>query len=183
MIKEVSCFLFILVAQATFSQNKTTMKTFFDFKANTIEGTDFDFSNLIGKKVLVVNTASMCGNTPQYKELEDLYKKYGGSNFTIIAFPSNDFGAQEPGNNSEIKEFCIKNYGVTFPMMSKITVKGENMHPIYKWLTRKEENGVQDAVVKWNFQKYMIDGKGHWVGVVSDEESPVCEQIINWLEN
>lgn len=164
----------------TFSQTKT-MKTLHDFKANAIDGSVFDFSTLKGKKVLIVNTASECGNTPQYKELEELYKKYGGANFTIIGFPSNDFGAQEPGTNEEIKAFCAKNYGVTFPMMAKISVKGDQINPLYKWLTTKSENGTQDAPVKWNFQKFMIDENGFWSGVVAADETPLCEQILDWI--
>ena len=108
----------------------------------------------------------------RYAELEALYKKYGGDQFAIIGFPANNFGAQEPGTNEEIKVFCTKNYGVTFPMMAKISVKGEDIDPLYKWLTLKSENGVEDAEVKWNFQKYLIDKNGHWVSVVSYKESP-----------
>ncbi len=172
--------LALVIGLTTFSQNKT-MKTLYDFKANTIDGSVFDFSSLKGKKVLIVNTASECGNTPQYNDLEELYKKYGGDKFTIIGFPSNDFGAQEPGSNSEIKAFCTKNYGVTFPMMEKISVKGEQIDPLYKWLTTKAENGTQDAPVKWNFQKFMIDENGFWNGVVPADESPMCEQILDWI--
>ena len=158
------------------------MKSLYDFKAKTIDGSDFDFSSLKGKKVLIVNTASECGNTPQYKDLEDLYKTYGGDKFTIIGFPANNFGAQEPGTNVQIKEFCTKNYGVTFPMMSKISVKGEDMDPLYQWLTKKDENGVQDAEVKWNFQKFLIDENGHWAGVISNKENPMSAKIVDWIK-
>lgn len=173
--------LLLTLGLNAFSQNKT-MKTLYDFKAKTIDGADFDFSSLKGKKVLIVNTASECGNTPQYKDLEALYKKFGGDKFTVIGFPSNDFGAQEPGSNEEIKAFCTKNYGVSFLMMSKIKVKGEDMHPLYKWLTRKDQNGAQDAEVKWNFQKFLVDENGFWAGVVSDEENPMCERILDWIQ-
>lgn len=170
--------LFVLFINiACMAQNKT----FFDFKTTTLSGEPFDLAQLKGKKVLVVNTASKCGHTPQYKDLEELYKQYGGDKFVIIGFPSNDFLKQEPGTNAEISEFCTKNYGVTFPMMSKISVKGKNMDPIYKWLTTKKENGVMDAKVTWNFQKFMIDENGHLVGVVSPSENPKCEKIINWI--
>jgi glutathione peroxidase len=157
-------------------------KTLYDFKATTLEGRPFDLSSLKGKKVLVVNTASKCGNTPQYAQLEELYKKYGNGNFTIIGFPANNFFYQEPGSNEQIREFCTKNYGVTFPMMSKISVKGKDQDPLYKWLTNKDENGVMDAPVKWNFQKFMIDEQGHLVGVVAPGTSPMTDKIINWIE-
>ncbi len=172
--------LFSLIFNPGYSQK---MKNLYDFKALTIEGTDFDFSSLKGKKVLIVNTASECGYTPQYKDLEALYKKYGGDKFIILGFPSNNFGGQEPGTNDEIKSFCSKNYGVTFQMMSKISVKGNDIHPIYQWLTRKSENGVQDAEVKWNFQKFLIDQNGNWHGVVSYKENPLCSQITDWILN
>ena len=120
-------------------------KVFYDFKTTTLEGNSFDLGSLKGKKIMVVNTASKCGNTPQYALLEKLYEKYKDQNFVIIGFPANNFGAQEPGTNAEIKEFCTKNYGVTFPMMSKISVKGDDINPIYKWLTNKSDNGVLDA--------------------------------------
>ena len=110
---------------------------FYDFKVKTLEGADFDLSSLKGKKVMVVNVASKCGNTPQYKDLEELYEKYQGE-LVIIGFPANNFGGQEPGTASEIREFCTQNYGVTFPMMEKISVKGDDMHPLYKWLTSKD---------------------------------------------
>lgn len=158
------------------------LKTLYDFKALTIDGQEFDFNKLKGKKVLIVNTASLCGYTHQYKELEELYQQFGGDHFTIIGFPSNDFGEQEPGSNTEIKEFCTKNYGVSFQMMSKISVSGEAIDPLYKWLTMKVENGVQDAPVKWNFQKFLIDKTGHWSGMIAHRESPLCDPILNWIK-
>ncbi len=152
------------------------------FKAKTIEGTDFDFSTLKGKKVLIVNTASECGFTPQYKQLEEVYKKYKDKNFTIIGFPANNFGHQEPGSNAEIKTFCTKNYGVTFQMMEKVSVKGDDMCEIYKWITDKGKNGVMSSSVKWNFQKYLIDENGYLVDSVGPNKSPDCSKIINWIE-
>lgn len=172
----------VLSAIPESSQNKK-MKNIYDFKAKTIDGATFDFSTLKGKKILIVNTASECGYTPQYKDLEELYKIYGGDKFTIVGFPANNFGAQEPGTDVEIKEFCAKNYGVTFQMMSKISVKGNDMDPLYKWLTMKEENGVEDADVKWNFQKFLIDENGNWEGIVSHKENPMSEKIVNWIKN
>lgn len=158
-----------------------TLKSFHDFKVTTIEGDEYDLSQLKGKKVLVVNTASKCGLTPQYEELEKLFKEFGGESFTIIGFPANNFMSQEPGTNEEIKEFCTRNYGVTFPMMAKISVKGKDQHPLYYWLTRKSENGVLDSDVKWNFQKYMINPDGQLHGMVSPKDSPYSDEIISWI--
>jgi glutathione peroxidase len=166
----------------TILANAQKAKSFYNFKTITIDGQPFDFSTLKGKKVLIVNTASKCGHTPQYAQLEELYKKYGGEKFTIIGFPANNFLSQEPGTNSQIKEFCTKNYGVTFPMMSKISVKGKDQDPIYQWLTSKEENGVMDAPVKWNFQKFMIDETGHLAGMIVPGTSPMTDKIVNWIE-
>jgi glutathione peroxidase len=160
-----------------------TNKTFHDFTVKSIDGTDYDLSSLKGRKVLVVNTASKCGFTPQYADLEKLYQKYKDRNFIIIGFPANNFLRQEPGTDSEIKAFCQLNYGVTFPMMSKISVKGKDIHPLYSWLTRKELNGVMNSSVKWNFQKYMIDENGRLAGMVSPKTNPMSEEIINWIES
>lgn len=157
-------------------------KVLYSFKANTIDGQPFDLSSLKGKKVMVVNTASKCGLTPQYTQLEKLYEKYKNQNFVIIGFPANNFKAQEPGTNSEIKEFCTLNYGVTFPMMSKISVKGDDIDPLYAWLTSKAENGVLDAPIQWNFQKFLIDEKGQIADVALPKELPDNEKIIKWIE-
>jgi glutathione peroxidase len=162
--------------------NNITAQSIHDFKVTTITGEEFDFSSLAGKKVLVVNTASKCGLTPQYKELQELYDTYKERNFTIIAFPANNFLNQEPGTDEEIKEFCEVNYGVTFPVMSKISVKGEDIHPVYKWLTNKEQNGKMDSEIKWNFQKYMIDENGELVDFVESKTSPKAEKITQWIE-
>ena len=169
------------IAMTIVSDAQKTM-SFYDFKATTIDGQPFNLSSLKGKKVLVVNTASKCGNTPQYAQLEELYKKYGGDKFTIIGFPANNFLYQEPGSNEQIKEFCTTNYGVTFSMISKISVQGKNQDPLYQWLTNKDENGVMDAPVKWNFQKFMIDEKGNLVGMVAPGTSPMTDKIVNWIE-
>jgi glutathione peroxidase len=155
--------------------------SFYDLKTKTIDGKDFDFTSLKGKKVLVVNTASKCGFTPQYEDLEKLYQTYKDKNFVIIGFPANNFMHQEPGTNADIKEFCTKNYGVTFQMMEKISVKGDDKDAIYKWLTEKEKNGKMDSSVKWNFQKYMIDEKGNLVDVVYSKDKPDCDKIVNWI--
>ncbi|HNW57255.1 MAG TPA: glutathione peroxidase [Bacteroidales bacterium] len=168
--------IFLLTISITgFSQSG-----FYDFKVKTLEGDTFDFSTLKGKKVMIVNTASKCGFTPQYKDLEELYETYS-DNLVIIGFPANNFLHQEPGTATEIREFCTSNYGVTFPMMEKISVKGKNMHPLYKWLTSKALNGVMDSEVKWNFQKYLIDENGKLVDVIYSKEKPGSEKVILWL--
>lgn len=152
------------------------------FTVKDINGENFDLSQLKGKKVLVVNTASECGLTPQYETLEEVYQQFGGDDFTIVGFPANNFGGQEPGSDEEIKQFCKKNYGVSFPMMSKISVKGSDQHEVYQWLTQKSKNGVEDAEVSWNFQKFMIDENGNYVGVVSPKDSPDSDKIVNWIK-
>jgi len=153
---------------------------FYDFKVKTLEGKNFDLTSLKGKKVMIVNTASNCGFTPQYKELEELYEKYRDE-LVIIGFPANNFANQEPGTAAQIREFCTKNYNVTFPLMEKISVKGDDMAPLYKWLTSKSENGVMDSEVKWNFQKYLIDEKGNLVDVLYSKETPESDKVLNWL--
>lgn len=156
-------------------------KTLHDFTVKDIEGNDFNLANLKGKKVLVVNVASKCGLTPQYELLQELYDKFKHLNFVVIGFPANNFMGQEPGTNADIMEFCTANYGVTFPMMDKISVKGDDQAPLYKWLTQKEENGVMDEDVSWNFQKFMVDENGNLVDVVKPKESPMDDKIINWI--
>jgi glutathione peroxidase len=156
-------------------------KSIYDFKVKGLNGQTIDFAAFKGKKIMVVNTASKCGYTPQYKDLEALYKKYEGK-LVIIGFPANDFLFQEPGSNEEIKTFCSVNYGVTFPMAEKITVKGKNKAPIYTWLTQKEYNGFSDSKVKWNFQKYLINEAGQLVGVFDSGVSPMSEEIIQAVE-
>ena len=156
-------------------------KSFHDFTVKDISGNEYDLGNLKGKKVLVVNTASKCGLTKQYADLERLYREYRSESFVIIGFPSNDFAGQEPGTNEEIAQFCSSNYDVTFPMMSKISVKGEDIHPVYSWLTNQEENGLEDSKVAWNFQKYMIDEDGKLLGHVPPRKNPYDKKIIKWL--
>ena len=151
------------------------------FVVTDIEGNKFDFSTLKGKKIMVVNTASSCGLTYQYEILEELYLKYNLKNFVIVGFPANNFLMQEPGSNEEIAKFCKKNYGVTFPMMSKISVKGKKIHPVYKFLTKKSLNGLKDNKVKWNFQKYLLDEKGYLVRVISPSTAPDDASIVEWI--
>ncbi len=156
--------------------------SFYDLKAKDINGHDFDFSSLKGKKVMIVNTASKCGFTPQYEQLQELYKQYGDQDFVVIGFPANNFMGQEPGTLEEIKEFCSVNFGVTFPMMEKISVKGKDIHPVYQWLTEKEKNGVEESKVKWNFQKYLINEKGELEKIFYSKTSPTDPQIIEWIK-
>ena len=153
-----------------------------EFKVENINGEEFDFSSLKGKKIMVVNTASKCGLTPQYEKLEALYQKYKNDNFIIIGFPSNDFMGQEPGSNEEIIAFCKKNYGVSFPMMSKVKVKGNEKCDIYSFLTSKSQNGLEDNKVQWNFQKYLLDENGFLVKVLSPRTLPDDPQISSWIE-
>lgn len=151
------------------------------FTVQNIEGKDFSFSSLKGKKIMVVNTASKCGLTPQYEQLEGLYEQFKDSNFVIIGFPANNFMSQEPGTNEEIVEFCQKNYGVSFPMMSKISVKGSDMHEVYKFLTEKSLNGLEDSSVKWNFQKYLLNEEGKLEKVIDPRTLPNDPEIIKWI--
>lgn len=155
---------------------------FHELAATDILGQPFDMSGLKGHKVLVVNTASECGYTPQYKQLEELYRRYKDSGLVVVGFPSNDFGGQEPGNEKTIAAFCEQNYGVTFPMMSKVHTKGSEQSPVYAWLTRKEQNGLLDSEVKWNFQKYLIDEDGKLVAMYPSAQEPLSASIINWVE-
>jgi len=171
-----------MLFSASLAEAQSGNMSFYDFTVKTIDGQNYPLSQLKGKKVLVVNTASKCGFTPQYEDLEKLYEKYKDKNFIIIGFPANNFMHQEPGTNEEIKEFCTLNYGVTFPMMAKISVKGKDIAPLYKWLTEKKENGVLDAPVKWNFQKFMIDEKGQVVDWAAPGEKPFSDKIVNWIE-
>jgi glutathione peroxidase len=179
-MKKALFILLIFAVQLTEAQKMNN--TIYSYKVNSIDGEKFDLSSLKGKKVLIVNTASKCGYTPQYEDLEKLYEKYKASNFTIIGFPANNFGAQEPGTNEEIMEFCKRNYGVSFPMMEKISVKGEDMHPLYHFLTEKKLNGVKDSQVKWNFQKYLINADGTLADVLGSEVKPFDEKIVSWIE-
>ena len=169
------------------TKNKTekTMEkqTIYQFKVKDLSGNDFDFASLKGKKILIVNTASKCGLTPQYEGLQTIYDLHKDDNFIIIGFPANNFASQEPGTNSEIAEFCQRNYGVSFPMMEKISVKGSDMAPIYQFLTQKSKNGLEDSEVQWNFQKYLIDENGHLAKIVGPRTEPTDPEITDWIES
>ena len=174
--------LFVALALLTFSFVSSTKESIHQFTVKDIDGNDFAFSSLKGKKVMVVNTASKCGLTHQYEKLEALYEKYKDQGFVIVGFPANNFMSQEPGTDAEIKSFCLKNYGVSFPMMSKISVKGKDMSNVYHFLTEKSRNGLEDNSVKWNFQKYLIDENGYLVKVISPKTLPNDQEIISWIE-
>lgn len=158
-----------------------TKENIYQFKVTDLYGKEFDFASLKGKKVLIVNTASECGLTPQYKDLEAIYKKYKDLNFVIVGFPANNFGSQEPGSDAQIAKFCQLNYGVTFPMMSKISVKGKDMNEVYQFLTQKSRNGLKDSEVEWNFQKYLINEQGELVKVLSPRVLPTDAEIVGWI--
>lgn len=163
----------------------TTMedvKSIYDFKVETISGDTLDLATLKGKKVLIVNTASKCGLTPQFEQLEALYQQYKDQNFVIIGFPSNDFMGQDPGTNEEIAEFCQLNYGVSFPMMAKVVVKGKDKHPLYQYLTEKAHNQIDDFDIEWNFQKFLINENGTIDKVVSPRTLPNTPEIVDWIK-
>ena len=175
--------LFLIGIMIGKAQTKKQMndQTIYQFEVEDITGKVFPLSNLQGKKVMIVNTASKCGLTPQYKELEALYQQYKDKDFVIIGFPANNFLKQEPGTNEEIATFCQVNYGVSFPMMSKISVKGKDMHPLYQFLTQKSKNGVADSKVSWNFQKYLIGKDGHLEKVIDPKTLPNDLEVIQWI--
>jgi glutathione peroxidase len=155
--------------------------TVYDFKVPGLDGKTIDLSKYKGKKILIVNTASKCGYTPQYTDLEALYEKYKDK-LVIIGFPANNFGQQEPGSNSEIKEFCTKNYGVSFPMADKVDVVGDNIHPLFKYLTAEAKKlGVADPVIGWNFTKFLVDENGKLIAVFPSKVKPMDEQITKYL--
>lgn len=158
-------------------------ETIYQFKVEDLSGDTFDFASLKGKKVLIVNTASKCGLTPQYKDLEAVYKEYKDKGFVIVGFPANNFASQEPGTAKEIETFCQQNYGVTFPMMNKVSVKGSDMCEVYKFLTEKSRNGLQDSEVEWNFQKYLINEKGELVKVIKPKTLVTEPEVINWIKS
>jgi len=151
------------------------------FKVKSIEGKTIDFSSFKGKKILVVNTASKCGYTPQYDALQKVYNQYKDK-LVIVGFPANNFGGQEPGSDSEIQDFCKANYGVSFPMASKVSVKGSDMAPIYKWLTSKTENGVLDAEVGWNFGKFLLDENGKLLQYFPSKVKPDSDEILKFVK-
>lgn len=152
----------------------------YDFKVNGLEGGTIDFSQYKGKKILIVNTASKCGFTPQYKDLEQLYEQHKDK-LVIVGFPANNFMHQEPGTNAEIKEFCEKNYGVSFPMSAKVSVKGKDIHPLFKYLNSEAKKMGIDNPIKWNFTKFLIDENGKLVAVFPSQVNPMSEEVLKYL--
>lgn len=152
----------------------------YDFKVTGLTGGTIDLAKYRGQKILIVNTASKCGNTPQYADLEKLYETYKGK-ITIIGFPANNFGAQEPGTNGEIREFCTKNYGVSFPMAEKVSVKGDDIHPLFAYLNSEAEKLGEKDPIKWNFTKFLIDEKGKLVRVFNHKTNPMSDEITKYL--
>ena len=159
------------------------MNTIHQFTVEDIEGNSFDFAALAGKKIIIVNVASYCGLTPQYKDLQELYDNYEDKNLVIVGFPANNFLSQEPGSNESIQTFCSAKYGVTFPMMAKVSVKGNKQHPLYTWLTSEDKNGVESTSVGWNFQKYLINADGTYHSMIDSRASILDEPVIQWIEN
>lgn len=157
-----------------------TASSIYDFKVAALSGGTIDFSQYKGKKILIVNTASKCGNTPQYADLEKLYEQYK-TKLVIIGFPANNFGAQEPGSNEEIKEFCTKNYGVTFPMAAKVSVKGNDIAPVFKYLTNEAKKLGFDDPIKWNFTKFLLDEHGKLITVIHNRVNPMSEDVLKYL--
>ncbi len=156
--------------------------SFHGLSATSLNGELVRMDQFKGKKMIIVNTASECGFTKQYAQLQELYDLYKEKGLVIIGFPSNDFGGQEPGTEAEIAAFCQKNYGVTFPMMSKVSIKGDSVHAVYNWLTSKEQNGVMDANVKWNFNKFLIDEEGRLVDHFGSGVGPLDDEILDWVK-
>jgi glutathione peroxidase len=146
--------------------------TVYDYSAQRLDGTEESLSAYRGQVLLIVNTASQCGFTPQYAGLEKLYENLHGGGLTILGFPCNQFGAQEPGSEAEIGQFCLKNYGVTFPMFAKIEVNGDNAHPFYKWMKKEQKGLLGSEAIKWNFTKFLIDAEGNVVKRYAPTDTP-----------
>ncbi|WP_426094476.1 glutathione peroxidase [Flavobacterium sp. DSR2-3-3] len=189
LLASCALFLFSCKNQAQPQKSETNMstplvakETIYQFKVEDLSGNSFDFASLKGKKIMIVNTASKCGLTPQYKDLEAVYKEYKDKGLVIVGFPANNFASQEPGTNEEIATFCQMNYGVTFPMMDKVSVKGDDMAAIYQFLTQKAKNGLQDSSVEWNFQKYLINKKGELEKVISPKTLVTDPEVLNWIK-
>lgn len=159
----------------------TNAQSIHSFKVKSIDGKEINLASFKGKKILIVNTASKCGYTGQYEALQKVYTQYK-DNLVIIGFPCNQFGGQEPGTNDAIVEFCQKNYGVTFPLGDKLDVKGENAAPIYKWLTQKSQNGLLDATIGWNFNKFLLDEQGKMIAYFPSNVKPDSESILSYLK-
>lgn len=156
------------------------MSSIYQFKVKGLVEEEINLSNFKGKKIIVVNVASECGFTAQYKQLQELHEGFG-EKVAVIGFPCDDFGGQEPGSPDEIQQFCKINYGVTFPLAAKVKILGSEIDPLYRWLTQKAENGVLDSEVKWNFQKYLLDEEGQLIKVLPSSITPLSEEILDWV--
>lgn len=179
----ISALALLSVASTSFKKAKPVIlneKSIYDFKLKTIDGQELSLSKFKGKKILIINCASECGFTPQYKNLQALHEQYG-SKLVLLGFPANNFGGQEPGSSTEIKSFCTKNYGVTFQMMEKISVKGTDAHPLYKYLSTKDLNGTCSDAPNWNFCKYLIDENGKVIKFFSSKVDPLSKDITSLL--
>ncbi|WP_285268714.1 glutathione peroxidase [Kaistella rhinocerotis] len=164
------------------SQDKNpAMKTIHDYKVESLDGNEINFANFKGKKILIVNTASECGFTPQYADLETISKKYADK-VVVVGFPANNFGGQEPGSNEEIGAFCQKNYGVTFPLAAKVSVKGDDTAPVFKYLTEKDLNGVKNTSIMWNFTKFLLDENGKLIDSFISTTKPTDEKIVKYFK-
>lgn len=172
--------LFLFMSMVLTSISSTNTSSIHQFKVAALNGGTIDFAKFKGKKILIVNTASACGYTKQYAGLQKLYEAYKDK-LVIVGFPCNQFGGQEPGSAEEIETFCKKNYGVTFPMAAKIDVKGANAAPIYKWLCNKDQNGVLDATIKWNFNKFLLNEKGELISYFPSSVTLDSEEITQYL--
>jgi len=188
---EMKTLIFAMILSATL-----TGSSIYDFKVPGLTGGTINFADFKGKKIMIVNTASMCGNTPQYADLEKLYEKYKNK-LVIVGFPANNFGQQEPGTNTEIHEFCTKNYGVTFPMAEKISVRGDDIDPLFKWLVAQSNelaknvpsDNTRDIVYKrflqdpviWNFTKFLVDENGNLVAVFHNKVNPMSDEVLHYL--
>jgi len=179
-VLSLGCFNSVQVAPDAALQTNTPM-SFYSLSATDINGRTVSMEEFKGKKVVVVNTASECGYTPQYEQLQELYERFKDKGLVVVGFPSNDFGGQEPGSEAEIAAFCQKNYGVTFPLMSKVSTKGGEQHPVYQWLTTKAKNGSMDSEVKWNFHKFLIDEQGRLVKSLGSGVGPLDEEVLGWV--
>ncbi|TYP97409.1 glutathione peroxidase [Tenacibaculum adriaticum] len=172
--------LFTFISCKSQTNKKTTTMSLYDVKIKNLQGKEMNFSDFKGKKILFVNVASKCGFTPQYEGLQKLADQ-NKDKLVVIGVPCNQFGGQEPGTSTEIQEFCQLNYGVNFPITEKVDVKGENQHPLYQFLTNKDNNGVKSSSVKWNFQKYLVDENGNLIDFWYSITKPSSKKIAKHL--
>ena len=183
VIITLAFFLMSLVVPGTASGGDEINKSVYNFVMKDIDGKEVDLSDYQGKVLLLVNVASKCGYTTQYEGLQKIYSKYKDLGFVVLGFPANNFKGQEPGTDEEIKEFCQMNYGVEFPMFSKISVKGDDIHPLYKFLTSKEGSGEYSGEISWNFNKFLIDSSGKVINRFASKDKPESEKVVSAVES